>query len=268
MRNVTSNARLGRAPFVAAFRVAFEHRLDPMLGKMMLQQRGVEVAAAVLVADGEDGGRGLRAGGWRRRVSAMGEFTLSITSRSSPTVTCDSAAPFDAVVFHQLVELGGKHQSRSNGKRPHAGRFTRAAKRTASRDKLVGRGVDRQRAIETVGPAQVAMMAVADRPRRIARFPTSRLTTLVAPSKTRARRARTAAARHPDDTALWNRQWRSAVRWPIWRRCCAVGDRDQLNFGIADCGLTSASSARVAALLSTRWQSAIRISEFRNSSEP
>ena len=56
------SSRFRRAPFVAAFGVAFVDGFDPVFGKMMLQESGVEVAAAVFVAD--DVSWGLGAGGW------------------------------------------------------------------------------------------------------------------------------------------------------------------------------------------------------------
>src|SRR3954465_4687766 len=44
-------SRFWRAPFVAAFGVAFVDRLDPVLGKMVLQKCSVKIAATVFVAD-------------------------------------------------------------------------------------------------------------------------------------------------------------------------------------------------------------------------
>ena len=63
MRKATRVRGFGRAPFVAAFGPAFADRFNPVFGEVMLQEGRVEVAPAVFVADGEDGGWGLGAGG-------------------------------------------------------------------------------------------------------------------------------------------------------------------------------------------------------------
>ena len=51
MQKRNPRSRFGSTPFVAAFGVAFVDRFDPVFGKMMLQERSVEISAAVFVAD-------------------------------------------------------------------------------------------------------------------------------------------------------------------------------------------------------------------------
>ena len=119
MRKVTRSARLGRPPFVAAFGVAFEHGLDPVLGKMMLQERGVEVAAAVFVADGVDGGAEAEGGG----REAIGDGVHDFAEEADGDVREGGA--FGAVVVDEVVEFGGEYEAGADEEWSDAGGFAR-----------------------------------------------------------------------------------------------------------------------------------------------
>ena len=91
----------------------------------MLQQRRVEVAAAVFVADGVDGGWGLGAGGWG--ADSVHDFAEQADG------DVREGGAFVAVVGDQVVELCGENESRANEERSDAGGIAGAAKRAAKR---------------------------------------------------------------------------------------------------------------------------------------
>src|SRR3954471_14152311 len=100
------------------FGVALKDGSDPVLGKMVLQEGRVEVAAAVLVADGEDWGLGAR--GWGLGDSRVYDFAQQADRHMR------QRGGFVSIVGDELVELAGEHETCSDQQWPNAGPVARA----------------------------------------------------------------------------------------------------------------------------------------------